>query len=301
MKILLTGATGFIGSTLTRRLLDDGHDVYCWVRDLPRAMSILDSKAQCFERLEGIPDINIDAIINLAGEPIADRRWTESRKQVLLDSRIKTTYQLVDFFRGKDIQPSVVLSGSAIGYYGSQDRQLPLDESSDPVEGFSYTLCDEWEAAALQFASEHTRVCLLRTGVVLGQGGGALKKLLPPFRLGLGGPIGNGQQVISWIHIQDWIDACIFLLSRKELSGPFNLVSPNPVDNKSFSRALARALHRPAFFRVPCFVLKMLMGEVAELLCEGQRVIPKKLLFAGYQFKYKHIDQALVDVVASDH
>lgn len=301
MKILLTGATGFIGSALTRKLLVDGHDIYCWVRNLPGAVSILDKQVKCFEKLEKIQDTDIDAIINLAGEPIADKRWTDSRKQVLLDSRVKTTRELVEFFTGKKKPPSVVLSGSAVGYYGSQGSQLPLDESSEAVDGFSHTLCDDWELAALEFSSKDTRVCLLRTGVVLGKGGGALKKLLPPFRLGLGGPIGNGQQVMSWIHIHDWINACIFLLSRKELSGPFNLVSPNPVINETFTRELARVVHRPAFFRVPCFLLKMLLGEASELLCQGQRVVPKKLLFAGFKFKFTHIDQALTDVVLSEN
>lgn len=297
MKILLTGSTGFIGRALTRRLLEQEHTVYAWVRDLNRAKSLLDNRVKCFQELEEIREVEIDAIINLAGEPIADKRWTEERKQLLLASRVGITDKLFEFYANQNNPPAVVLSGSAIGFYGSQDRQLPLDESSDPVDGFSHSLCDQWETAALRFASDNTRVCLLRTGIVLGKGGGALGKMLLPFRLGLGGPVGKGQQVMSWIHIQDWINACLFLLSRDELSGPFNLVSPNPVDNQTFTRALARAVHRPAFFRVPCFLLKMMLGEAAELLCEGQRVIPKKLLFAGYQFEFTHVEKALADIV----
>lgn len=297
MRILLTGATGFIGKALARRLIELEHEVYAWVRDTSKATSILDGRVRCIDRLEEIHDVAIDAVINLAGEPIADERWTDSRKQILLDSRIGVTNQLVEFFRSKDQQPAVVLSGSAIGFYGSQDRHVPLDESAEPVPGFSHTLCQEWEAAAQQFASNNTRVCFLRTGVVLGKDGGALKKLLLPFRLGLGGPIGNGQQIMSWIHLKDWINACLFLLTRNEISGPVNMVSSGAVDNETFTRSLARAVHRPAFFRVPCFMLKLMMGEASELLCEGQRVIPKKLLFAGFQFQFTHIDQALGDII----
>lgn len=300
MKILLTGATGFIGSALTRRLLEDGHEVYAWVRDLQRANSVLGNQVLCFEELEQIRHEEIGAVINLAGEPIADMRWTDSRKQILLHSRVGVTRQLVDFFENQHRQPSVVLSGSAIGYYGNQDRNLTLDESADASPGFSHTLCEQWETEAQRFASQTTRVCFLRTGIVLGRGGGVLAKMSFPFKLGLGGPIGNGLQVMSWIHLQDWINACLFLLSRDELSGPFNMVSPNPVDNQTFTRVLARALHRPAFFRVPCFLLKMILGETAELLCRGQRVVPKKLLFAGYKFKYTNINQAMTDVVAPD-
>lgn len=297
MKVLLTGATGFIGQALSRKLLEQEHVVYAWVRDLARAQSGLDKNVHCFTDLEEIRDVDIDALINLAGEPIADKRWTVERKQRLLDSRVGVTQHLYDFFSTQKKSPAIVLSGSAIGYYGSQDRQLPLTESSDPVDGFSHTLCQEWEQAAMLFTRLQSRVCLLRTGIVLGKGGGALAKLLPPFRLGLGGPIGNGSQVMSWIHINDWINACLFLLSRSELSGPFNFVSPNPVDNGTFARALARTMRRPAFFRVPCFLLKMMLGDASELLCEGQRVIPEKLLFAGYRFEYEHLEQALTDCV----
>jgi len=297
LNILLTGATGFLGSALAHRLIADGHEVYAWVRSLNKAKSILDSRVHSVRALEDIRDFEINAVINLAGEPIIGKRWSQLRKQVLLSSRIDTTQQLVDFFKSQQKQPAVVLSGSAVGYYGSQDWNIILDESAKAIPGFGHTLCEQWEKAALQFVSGSTRVCLLRTGIVLGKGGGALKKMLLPFRLGLGGPIGNGQQVMSWIHLRDWIDACLFLLNREEHSGPFNLVSPNPVNNQTFSQALAMALHRPAIIRVPCFLLKTIMGESADMLCKGQRVIPDKLLYAGFKFHYKDINWALADII----
>ena len=297
MKILVTGATGFIGRPLTKVLIEQGHEVYAWVRDTGKARVLLDGQVKCYERLEDIPEPYVDAVINLAGQPIADRRWTKSRKQSLRSSRIELTYELVRFINRLEQKPRVVLSGSAIGYYGPQAADLILDEQSKSVPGFTHSLCADWETAAMSLASEATRVCLLRTGVVLGNGGGALGKMLLPFKLGLGGPIGDGQQMMSWIHQKDWINAALFLLTNDTLSGPFNLVSPNPVNNKIFTKALAEAVHRPAIFRVPCCGLKLAMGEAAELLCQGQRVVPKNLLAAGFEFEFDFIDQALTDIV----
>lgn len=299
MKILITGATGFIGRALVPKLTIQGHEVYALVRNPDRARSMLGTSVNCFTRLEDMQGQKFDAVINLAGEPIVDKRWTEARKQTLRSSRIDLTQQLASFLASQAHKPGVILSGSAIGYYGSQPSDVSLDEASTHAPGFTHDLCADWEAAALSMASDSTRVCLLRTGVVLGKGGGALSKMLLPFKLGLGGPIGDGQQVMSWIHLQDWINAALFLLTHNELSGPFNLTSPNPVNNKMFTKALAGALHRPAFFRVPCCTLKLMMGEAAELLCQGQRVVPRKLLDAGYQFVFPDIDQALAEIVSA--
>lgn len=297
MKILFTGATGFLGSAFTQTLVDDEHQVYAWVRNLNKAKTLLDSRVKCFERLEAMQEKHFDAVVNLAGEPIVDKRWTPSRKSVLRSSRIDLTHDLVNFINTLDHKPGVMLSASAIGYYGSQSDDVPHDETSNFIPGFSHTLCADWEAAAMALASDLTRVCLLRTGIVLGLGGGALGKMLFPFKCGLGGPIGNGMQIMSWIHRQDWINACLYLLLNDELSGPFNLVSPNAVNNKKFTKALANTLNRPAIFTVPCLILRLAMGESAELLCEGQRVLPKKLLDAGYRFTFSDIDDAFADII----
>lgn len=299
MNILLTGATGFIGKPLSQTLTNQGHEVYAWVRNLAKAKAQLDNRVKCIEQLDEARKQYIDAVINLAGEPIADKRWSKKRKTALRDSRIGLTYKLVDFIHTLKQKPTIILSGSAIGYYGSQAADVELNEDSDHVSGFTHELCADWEAAAMSLANDSTRVCLLRTGVVLGSGGGALGKMLLPYKLGLGGPIGNGLQMMSWIHLQDWINASLFLLSNEALSGPFNLVSPNPVNNKAFTNALARTVHRPAVLKVPCFLLKLVLGEASMLLCEGQRVIPKKLLDAGYSFKFSHIEQAFADIVTT--
>lgn len=297
MKILFTGATGFIGKTFTRVLLDSGHDVFAWVRNISQANEVLDGRIQAVIHLEDLNEQYFDAVINLAGAPIADKRWTDSRKLLLRKSRINLTNSLVGYINGLERKPSVVLSGSAIGFYGSQTAEHLLDESSEVIKGFQHSLCADWEDSALQLASDSTRVCLLRTGIVLGKGGGVLGKMLLPFKLGLGGPIGDGQQMMSWIHIQDWMNACLFLLADESLSGPFNLVSPNPVKNETFSKALARALHRPAIFRVPCFVLKLAMGETSQLLCQGQSVVPERLSAAGFQFEFTDIDSTFAEIL----
>jgi len=297
MKILFTGATGFIGRSFTRVLLDDGHEVFAWVRNLEKARNLLDSRVQAFKQFDDLQEDYFDAVINLAGAPIADKRWTESRKLLLRKSRIDLTYSLVDYIASLQQKPRVVLSGSAIGYYGIQPAESPLDESADAVAGFQHSLCADWEGAVLSLAKDSTRVCLLRTGIVLGMGGGVLGKMLLPFKLGLGGPIGDGQQMMSWIHLQDWMKTCLFLLKNESLSGPFNLVSPNPVTNEQFTKALAQAVHRPAVFRVPCFILKLAMGNTSELLCKGQRVLPKQLSDAGFQFEFTDIDSAFSDII----
>lgn len=296
MKILFTGATGFIGKVFTRVLLDNGHEVFAWVRNMDKARILLDSRVQAFMRFDDLQEDYFDAVINLAGAPIADKRWKDSRKMLLRKSRIDLTNSLVDYINSLEQKPRVVLSGSAIGYYGCQPAESSLDESADTVAGFQHSLCADWEAAALSLASDSTRVCLLRTGIVLGLGGGVLGKMLLPFKLGLGGPIGDGQQIMSWIHIQDWMNACLFLLTNESLSGPYNLVSPNPVKNEKFSKALAQAVHRPAVFRVPCFVLKLAMGDASELLCKGQRVLPERLSGAGFQFEFNDIDFAFANI-----
>ena len=257
MNILLTGATGFIGKPLSQELISQEHQVVAWVRNKNKAKAVLDDRITCIEQLEEIQEPMFDVVINIAGEPIADKRWTSARKFKLRNSRIGLTEKLVKFIKSQNKKPRVILSGSAIGYYGSQRPDLELDENSDSIHGFTHTLCADWETAAASLADDSTRVCLLRTGIVLGKGGGVLEKMVLPFKLGLGGPIGSGRQIMSWIHLQDWIKAALFLIENEDLSGPVNLVSPNPVSNREFTTALAKTVHRPAFFKVPCFFLRL--------------------------------------------
>jgi uncharacterized protein (TIGR01777 family) len=299
VNILITGGTGFIGKSLCDRLIAENHEVYAITRNLDRAIMIMHHKVQCSENLYEFSDIKFHAIINLAGEPIADKRWTRKRKHRLYASRVEYTQQLIDFLKETEQTPKIFLSGSAVGYYGSHDAKTILDEESYYADGFTHDLCADWEAKARQLASNKTRVCLLRTGIVLEKHGGALGKMLLPFKLGLGGPIGDGEQIMSWIHLQDWINAAMFVLKHDEISGPVNFVSPNPVNNKKFTASLATTLNRPAFFRVPCSALRLAMGEAAELLCEGQQVIPKKLIEAGFQYKFPDIDSAFADILTN--
>lgn len=288
MRILISGGSGFIGQALASALQQRGDQVIIWSRQgavQPGWVS----------RLEEITE-PVDAIVNLAGAGIIDKRWSPERKQLLRDSRIKTTQALVNWMKGLSVKPHTLLSGSAIGYYGNQ-AEGELSEHSPAVPGFTHQLCADWEAAALDAQALGVRVCLIRTGVVLGSHQGALKKMLLPFRLGLGGPIATGKQWMSWIHLADEVGAICWLLDHPHLQGAFNLTAPEPVRNKDFSRALAQQLHRPAFFRVPALTLKLMLGEASELLLEGQCVKPLALSASGYTFRYPSLSQALSDLL----
>lgn len=289
MRVLVTGGSGFIGRALTRALTQRGDQVVILSRTpvkVPASNGVM-----VVERLEQVSG-KVDAVVNLAGAPIVDKRWSESRKQLLRGSRIDLTRKLAAWMASREQPPSVLISGSAIGYYGSHQDEV-LDETGATESGFPHQLCHAWEQEALAAESGSTRVCLIRTGIVLGPGGGALAKMLPAFRLGLGGPIGKGNQWMSWIHLDDEVGAILYLLDNPSLRGPFNLTAPEPVTNEVFSKALGKALKKPAFFRVPEFVMSLLLGEASELLLEGQRVVPVRLNSAGYEFKYRNLDAAL--------
>lgn len=292
MRVLITGGSGFIGQALTRSLLARGDQVVILSRTPDRVPSR--AGQQCVSALEQIQG-KLDAVVNLAGAPIVDRRWSQARKRLLLDSRIQTTQKLVRWIGASDAPPATLISGSAIGYYGSH-RDEVLEETSAALPGFTHQLCRDWEQEALEATASGVRVCLIRTGVVLGQGG-ALAKMLPAFRLGLGGPIGNGQQWMSWVHLDDEVGAILYLLDHPALHGPFNLTAPEPVTNEVFSKTLARVLGRPAFLRVPAFVMRLMLGEASELLVEGQRVVPANLNTAGYVFKYPRLEAAFKAVL----
>lgn len=297
MKILLTGGTGLIGRSLVVELIRQGHFIVLYTRDKTNARQRFEAPCPHFDAIiDCLDDVDfnkLDAVINLAGEPIVDKRWTEKQKQVLCDSRWLLTRDISSKILAAETPPSVFISGSAIGVYGRQG-ETHVDESlTDFYPEFSSKLCLQWEKYAGKADTDKTRVCLLRTGIVLSEKGGALAKMLPAFRLGLGGPISHGQQAMSWVHIQDMVAMIIFLLEQPELRGAFNMTSPNPVSNKTFSKTLASTLNKPCIFKVPAWVLKLAMGEMSDLLIYGQYVYPQKLEDAGYVFRHPQLKSAL--------
>ncbi len=300
MKILITGGTGLIGRALCRALLDAGHQLTVLSRK-PGSV-----KGKCGDAVEAISSLSqwddqraFDAVINLAGEPIVDARWTESCKKALLDSRVTLTEELVKRIRLATRKPAVLLSGSAIGYYGDRGGEI-LDESSDTANDFAAELCQAWEAAALDASDLGVRVCLLRTGLVLSTQGGVLGRMLLPFKLGLGARLGDGTQWMSWIHIDDYVAVVMRLLASAEIDGPVNVTAPEPVTNGNFTSNLARALHRPAVFCAPRCALKLILGERADMLLGGQRVLPAKILAHGFRFAFPDIACALQAELASN-
>lgn len=296
MQILITGGTGLIGRHLIPRLLELGHQITVVTRTPDKARQILDSRVTIWKGLEDQHNLNgIEAVINLAGEPIADKRWTAEQKERLCQSRWVITQKLVDLIRASDTPPAVLISGSAAGYYGDLG-EVVVTEEEPPHNEFTHKLCAQWENIANSAQSDRTRVCLLRTGVVLAPAGGILAKMVPPFRLGLGGPIGNGRQYLAWIHIDDMVNGIIWLLDN-DLHGPFNMVSPYPVRNEQFAHALGHALNRPAIVRVPATAMRLLMGESSVLVLGGQRALPKRLEAAGFAFRWYDLEEALADVL----
>ncbi|WP_437613643.1 TIGR01777 family oxidoreductase [Erwinia sp. V71] len=296
MHILLTGGTGLIGSYLIPRLLQSGHQVSVVTRDVAAARARLGEDVQFWSGLDQQHDLNgIDAVINLAGEPIADKRWTDEHKQLLCESRWQITERLASLIKASSQPPAVLISGSATGFYGDTG-DLVLTEDDPGHDEFTHQLCARWEELALTAESEQTRVCLLRTGVVLAKNGGALEKLRMPFKLGFGGPLGSGKQYVPWIHIDDMANAILWLLDNPSLRGPFNMVAPYAVRNEQFSATLGQAMHRPAVFRTPASAVQLLMGEAAVLVLGGQHVLPKLLEESGFGFRWFQLDEALADV-----
>lgn len=287
MKVLLTGATGFVGSHLARALERAGHAVLPVSR---RPGPGFDWSPESLAR--GVAEA--DAVIHLAGENIVAKRWTPERKQELWSSRRDTTRQLAALVAAR--RPRCFLSASAIGYYGASDDAV-LTEGSPRGQGFLAELCADWEAATEEAAEAGVRTAIVRIGVVLGRGGGALAKMLPPFRLGLGGPIGDGRQWMSWIHLDDLCALFVRLCEHERASGIFNGTAPEPATSREFARALGRALHRPAIFPVPAPVLRAALGEAAGMLLTGQRVLPRRALEIGLTFEHPTLAGALEDLV----
>lgn len=296
MKILLCGATGFIGKSLINELLKAGHDLILLTRNPSKiharpGLTLLpwDGKTT---QLWAHSAEGVDAVINLAGEGIADKRWSTARKEALIQSRVQSTKAVVDFIRTAKKRPAVLINASAVGYYGNVPEGT-VTEASAKGTGFLAETCDLWEKESRQAETLGVRTVMIRIGIVLEQGGGALSKMVFPFKIFAGGPLGSGKQWFPWIHRDDIIGAILFILKKPEISGPVNLVSPNPVTMNDFCKALGRVLKRPSWAPVPGFMLKIILGEMADMLLGGQRAVPNKLNAAGYSFKYNDAEGAL--------
>ena len=295
--ILITGGTGFLGSALVAEQLEQGHQVSVLTRNQDAALRKLGPKVQTLSNLTQLPDsIYYDAVINLAGAPIFGSRWTNERKQLICDSRIALTESLLAYIAKLPVKPEVLISGSAIGIYGNQGDSL-LTEQSKGVPDFSQKLCVDWESAALEAEKLGVRVCLIRTGLVLDRDGGLLEKMLPAFRLGLGGQLGNGKQWMSWIHRSDWLGIVDTLLNNQNLRGEFNATAPQPVTNQEFSASLAKQLQKPMLLPLSASILRLLLGEMADLVLGSQRGIPERMLNAGYRFQFEKLPEALQKIL----
>jgi uncharacterized protein (TIGR01777 family) len=295
MRIVLAGASGFLGRPLTESLRQEGHSLTALTRR-PRGDALVHEIAwqpdgTAGPWAEALDDA--DAVVNLAGESIAARRWSPERKEALTSSRVLSTRSLVAACTRARRPPPVLISASAVGYYGPRGDEI-VTEADPAGRDFLARLSTAWEQEAVAAEASGTRVVLLRTGLVLERDGGALASMLWPFRLGVGGPLGYGRQYWSWIHRADWIALVGFLLAHPSVSGPINATAPTPVTNAAFTRALARALRRPALLTAPAFALRLAMGELADgLLLAGQRVIPERALALGFQFAYRDLESAL--------
>ena len=302
MRIGITGGTGFIGSTLCHDLARAGHDVVCFARNQEKVQALFPQvDFALWDAKKGVKDDSLlsgfDAFVHLAGASIAGGRWTAKRKLEIEESRVLGTRNLVESFRRCGEVPEVVVSASAVGFYGNRQTQ-ELDEESPRGEGFLAEVCSRWESEAYVVSDLGSRLVLLRTGVVLSPAGGALAKMLLPFKLGLGGRLGSGGQFMSWIHLDDQIELIKFALAYRGLDGPVNAVAPLPVTNLEFTKTLAGVLRRPAVFPVPAFLLRAVLGEMADaLLLQGQRVLPRKLMSAGFKFAHPELKDALSDLL----
>ncbi|MEJ5059816.1 MULTISPECIES: TIGR01777 family oxidoreductase [unclassified Pseudomonas] len=296
MHILLTGGTGLIGRQLCRHWLGHGHRLTVLSRTPEKVVKICGAQVRGIARLEDVGQESVDAIVNLAGAPIADRPWTSKRKALLWGSRITLTENLLAWLESREQKPQVLISGSAVGWYGDGGERELTEQSPPVIDDFASQLCIAWEETAQRAEALGIRVILIRTGLVLSAEGGFLSRLLLPFKWGLGGPIGNGRQWMPWIHINDQIALIDFLLHRNEASGPYNACAPKPVRNSEFAKNLGSVLHRPAFMPMPALALKVGLGELSLLLLGGQKAIPARLLEAGFTFQFTDLRAALDDL-----
>ncbi|MEG4534520.1 thylakoid membrane protein ThyD [Microcoleus sp. D2_18a_D3] len=306
MKVAIAGATGFVGSRLVEKLQAAGHQVVVLSRDAAKAGRVFPASA--YPNLEVVAYTpaesgdwqksiaGCDAVVNLAGVPIAEERWTEARQQAILDSRRLTTAKLVEAIDNANPRPSVLVSASAIGYYGTSET-AEFDETSPAGNDFLAAVCKDWEAAAQPAKNAGTRLAILRLGIVLGMGG-ALAKMLPPFKLFAGGPLGTGKQWFSWVHREDVVDLILYALQNPQVEGVLNATAPNPVRMNELCQTLGEVLKRPSWLPVPSFALEMLLGDGAKLVLEGQKVLPKQTLASGFQYQYPTLKLALEEILS---
>ncbi|MEG4213218.1 thylakoid membrane protein ThyD [Microcoleus sp. S13_B4] len=306
MKVAIAGATGFVGSRLVEKLQVAGHQVVVLSRDAAKAGRVFPASA--YPNLEVVAYTpaesgdwqksiaGCDAVVNLAGVPIAEERWTEARQQAILDSRRLTTAKLVEAIVNANPRPSVFVSASAIGYYGTSET-AEFDETSLAGNDFLAAVCKDWEAAAQPAKNAGTRLAILRLGIVLGMGG-ALAKMLPPFKLFAGGPLGTGKQWFSWVHREDVVDLILYALQNSQVEGVLNATAPNPVRMNELCQTLGEVLQRPSWLPVPSFALEMLLGDGAKLVLEGQKVLPKQTLASGFQYQYPTLKLALEEILS---
>lgn len=306
MKVAIAGATGFVGSRLVEKLQAAGHQVVVLSRDGAKASRVFPASA--YPNLEVVAYTpaesgdwqksiaGCDAVVNLAGVPIAEERWTEARQQAILDSRKLTTAKLVEAIVNANPRPSVFVSASAIGYYGTSET-AEFDETSPAGNDFLAAVCKDWEAAAQPAKNAGTRLAILRLGIVLGMGG-ALAKMLPPFKLFAGGPIGTGKQWFSWVHREDVVDLILYALQNPQVEGVLNATAPNPVRMNELCQTLGEVLKRPSWLPVPGFALEMLLGDGAKVVLEGQKVLPKQTLASGFQYQYPTLKLALEEILS---
>ena len=308
MKVAIAGATGFVGSRLVEKLQAAGHQVVVLSRDAARARRVFPASAYPNLEVVGYTPAEsgdwqksiagCDAVVNLAGVPIAEERWTPARQQEILDSRKLTTEKLVEAIVNANPKPSVFVSASAIGYYGTSET-AEFDENSPAGNDFLATVCKEWEAAAQPAKNAGTRLAILRLGIVLGMGG-ALAKMLPPFKLFAGGPIGTGKQWFSWVHREDLVDLILYALQNSQVEGVLNATAPNPVRMNELCQTLGEVLNRPSWLPVPGFALELLLGDAAKVVLEGQKVLPKQTLASGFQYQYPTLKLALEEILAGN-
>jgi uncharacterized protein (TIGR01777 family) len=306
MKVAITGATGFVGSRLIEKLRDREHQILVFTRNSTKAKKVFPNSA--FPNLETI-EYNpkesgdwqqaisgCDAVINLAGEPISER-WTPQHKIEIMESRQLGTRKIVEAIKQAESKPEVLINSSAIGYYGTSETAT-FDESSASGNDFLAQVCQQWEAEAEKVKEAGVRLVIIRTGIVLGDGG-ALAKMIGPFKMFAGGPIGSGRQWFSWIHYDDLVNLIIEALKREDLEGVYNGTAPNPVKMAQFCQTLGEVMHRPSWLPVPEFALELLLGDGAKVVLEGQQVLPKKTQSAGFQYQYPTLKSALTEILAS--
>ena len=304
MKIAITGATGFVGTRLVEQLHSQDHHILVLSRNSSKAKKIFPSSV--FPRLEIVEYTptesggwqqtisGCDAVINLAGEPISER-WTPEHKKAILESRQLGTRKLVEAIAKADVKPTVLVSGSAVGYYGTSETAA-FDESNTSGNDFLAQVCQQWEAEAQKVTESGVRLVILRIGIVLGNGG-ALGKMINPFKMFAGGPIGTGRQWFSWIHRDDLVNLIIQAITKPEMAGVYNATAPNPVRMKDFCQSLGEVMNRPSWLPVPDFVLEVLLGDGAIVVLEGQQVLPKNTQASGFQYQYPNLKPALQDIV----